>query len=332
MIIYGGKNLIKNLKMIKTTFIFSLVLISLFTLLIPQTEARDKSYNAFVDVTLTWSEEFNDEPIVPRDEIVELELKLIFEIFTGEGYGAGIFEGYRDKGSTALIDLYIVDYPPWCSAVLDIGILEVNISERDEDSFSLFIHVNEDAPAYTSGIIRIGVEVKNFGLFRGTYEDFNLTFKPAFFPIIKTNLPEMNTKKINPTKEAVFPIEIVNVGNAETKVFFKVLNVPKDWAASITDSIIIPERKGSSRTAILTVIPSRDIGYHYDEANIVVEILPAFSESIDIKGKPIYATFLIQNRGFSSTGLELYIPLAFAVFIIIVLINLFYIKKQKEKK
>lgn len=322
----------KNFKIIKTTFIFSLVLISLFALLIPLTEARDKTYNAFVDITLTWSEEFNEEPIVPRDEIVELELKLIFEIFTGEGYGAGIFEGYRNQGATALIDLYIVDYPPWCSAVLDIGILEVNVTERDEGSFSLFLHVNEDAPAYTTGIIRIGVEVKNFGLFKGTYEEFNLTFKPAFFPIIKTDLPDLNTKRIDPNNEAIFPIEIVNVGNAETKVFFKVLNVPNDWAASVTDSIIIPERKGSSATATLTVIPSRDIGYHYDEANIVIEITPAFSENIDIKGKPIYATFLIQNRGFSSTGLELYIPLAFAVFIIIVLINLFYIKKQKEKK
>jgi len=314
---------------IRTTFIFSLIFISCFTLFISHCEARDPSYNAFVDVSVTWSDNLTEEPIVPRDEIVELELTIIMEIFTGEGFGAGLLIGYSDN--IALIDLYILEYPPWSSVTLERNLIVTNISEREEASISLFLHIDENAPAFTSGLIKIGVDIKDLGFIIGVYEEFNLTFKPAFFPIIKTDLPEMNTKKINPSSEATFPIEIENAGNGETKVFFKVLNLPADWAASISDSIILGESIGSKGTAYLTIIPSRSIGYHYDEANIVVEILPTFAEDINIKGKPIYANFLVQNRGFSTTGFEFYLPIGIIIFIILLIIVLFFRKNHKKK-
>lgn len=320
--------MIKYLK-IRTTFIFCLIFISCFTFFISQCEARDPSYNAFVDVDLKWSDKLTDEPIVPRDEIVELELTIIMEIFTGEGFGAGLLVGY--KSSSALIDLYILEYPKWSSVTLERNLLVTNISEREEASISLFLHIDENAPAFTDGLIKLGVNIDDLGFIKGVYEVFNLTFKPAFFPIIKTDLPEMNTKKINPSSEATFPIEIENAGNGETKVFFKVLNVPDDWLVSISDSIILGESKGSKGTAYLTIIPSRSIGYHYDEANIVVEILPTFAEDINIKGKPIYANFLVQNRGLSTTGFEFYLPIGIIIFIILIIIVSFFRKNLKKK-
>jgi len=294
---------------IRTTFIFCLIFISCFTLFISHCKARDPAYNAFVDVSVTWSDKLTEEPIVPRDEIVELELTIIMEIFTGEGFGAGLLLGYSDN--VALIDLYILEYPPWSSITLERNLIVTNISEREEASISLFLHIDENAPAFTSGLIKIGVDIKDLGFIKGVYEVFNLTFKPAFFPIIKTDLPEMNTKKINPSSEATFPIEIENAGNGETKVFFKILNLPDDWSASISDSIIL--------------------GESYDEANIVVEILPTFAEDINIKGKPIYANFLVQNRGFSTTGFEFYLPIGIIIFIILLIIVLFFRKNHKKK-
>jgi hypothetical protein len=277
-----------------------------------------------------WSDKLTDEPIVPRGEIFELELTIIMEIFYDEGFGTGLYKGY--KGESALIDLYVLDYPPWSSVILERTLIEKNISERVEASTSLFLHVDEDAPAFTDGIIRVGVEISGLGLLRDAYKEFNLTFKPAFFPIIKTDLPEMNTKRINPNSEATFPIEIENAGNGETKVFFKVINLPNDWSATILDSITLGEIKGSKDIAYLTIVPSRSAGYHYDEANIVVEILPAFADNIEIKGKPIYANFLIQNRGLSTTGFELFIPVGIVILIILAVVGSYFIKNLKKKK
>ena len=322
--------MIKNCKVIKKTFIFLLVLTSLITFLIPMVDARD-NYNAFVDVSVTWGNELIDEPIIPRDEIVKLRIDVFMRILVGPGFGTGLYTGYENASAGALIDLYVIDYPSWSSVTFEFGRLLTNITEKTQESVNMFIHVDEDAPAFTSGVIKIAVKVGDLGLIKGVYKEFNLTFKPAFFPIIKTDLPEMNTKRVDPSSEAVFPIEVKNAGNGETKVFFKVINVPDEWSASITDSIILKEEKGSSGTAYLTVIPPRDAGYHYDEANIVVEILPSFAENTTIKGRPIYANFLIQNRGFSSTSLEFYIPIMIAIIVAIFLINRFIIKKNRKK-
>ena len=170
------------------------------------------------------------------------------------------------------------------------------------------------------------------GLIKGDNKTFELTFKPAFSPIIKTELPELNTKRIDPTSKATFPIEIENVGNAEQKVFFNLHNVPDDWSAVVTPSIYLGEDIGSKGTAYLTIIPSHSFGYHYDEAVIIVEILPTFAENVNITGKPIYANFIIKSRGFSSYGIEFYIPLGIVIFLIIFFGYRFLRKKLRNKK
>lgn len=338
--------MIKNLKKIRTTFFLGLLFISLFIYLTPQTEAKDPVYNAWVDVDLKWNENLTDKPIIPRDEIVELGMTVIFEIKTGETFGEGLLngapgpfgkilplllKGYKNS-ATALIDLYIVDFPSWCSATLEKNRFETPISEREQASATMFVHINENAPAFTNGSIKVEVIVKDLGLIKGDSQVFDLPFKPAYFPVIKTDLPEMNSKRIDPNSEATFPIEIENAGNARTKVFLKVLNVPDDWSATVTDSIILGKSKGSKNTAYLTISPSRSVGYHYDEANIVVEILPAMAEDISFKGKPIYANFLIQNRGLSTAGFELYVPIGIVILIIFVIIGSFFIKNLKKNK
>jgi hypothetical protein len=320
--------LIKNIKKIKTSFILGLCFISLFAFVIPQVTAKDPVYNAFVVVDIDWSDELTDEPLVPRGEIVDLELIIILEIKTGPTFGAGVLEGYQT--SEALIDLFVVDFPSWCSVTIESDLLMTNISEREEAPTTLFIHVNENAPAYGNGVIKIRVKVDDLGLIKGDDRVFNLTFKPAYFPIIKTNLPETNSKEIDPSSKVVFPIEIENIGNAETKVFFEVFNVPNDWSATVTDNIILGEAKGSKGIAYLTILPSRDLGYHYDEANIIVKITPAFSGDINTTGKPIFAHFIVKNRGFSSSGMEFYIPIAIILIIIIVLLITFYQRKRKK--
>lgn len=317
----------KNLRKLKTSFVLSLLLLVLVVSSTSFSEAANTPYRASVTIELDWANGYFTTPIAPRDEIAELDLKVTMNIVTGATFGAGLLEGY--SGSSALIDLIIVDYPSWCSATLDQTLIQTNISEKEEVFCKLFIHVDENAPAYEEGIIKFEVNIGDLGLIKGDSKVFNLSFRSSFYPLIKMELPESNTKRVNPTSEAVFPIEIQNKGNAETKVLIEIMDIPDGWTATVTDSIVIGKEKGSKEMAYLTVRPSRDFGYHYDETVISLKITPAFASDLNITGSPIFANFIIQDRGFSSIGIEIY--LALFVIIAIVLFAIIRIVKKRRQ-
>jgi hypothetical protein len=316
----------KNLKKLKKSLILSFLLLILFISSNSISKALEPPYRASVTIELEWADEYPTTPIAPRDDIAILELKVTINIITGASFGAGLLDGYRDD--SALIDLIIIDHPSWCSVTLNQTLLETNISEKEEAFCKLYIHVDENAPAYEEGIIKFRVNISDLGLIKGDSKIFNLSFKPSFYPIIKTNLPEI-TKRIDPTSNAVFPIEIQNYGNAETKVLFDILEIPEGWTATVTDSLIVAKEKGSEETAYLTVYPSRNFGYHYSEAIISVKMTPAFAENINITGKPVYANFIIQNRGFSPIGIEIY-SIFFVIIAIVIYAIILFIKKRKN--
>lgn len=319
--------MIKNIKFnLLTGFIFLLISSLYFA---PITSADDPVYNAEVVIDFKWGDELTDAPIVPRDEIVELKLTVNLEIKTGLTFGQGLLDGY--EGNIALIDLFIEDHPSWCYATLKSDLLMTNVTSKAEASTYLYLTLDETAPAYANGYIKIRVKVSDLGLIKGDDETFNLLFKPAYLPIIKIDLPEANTKRINPSSKAIFPIEIENAGNSRTKVFFELEDIPEDWTVTITDSIIL-EDKGSRETVYLTVIPAKGIGYHYDDAILNVKITPTLADDKEQKGTPIFASFIVQNRGFSSAGMEFYLSIfAIIILIIFILIGIRNIRKRKEK-
>jgi len=315
----------KNIKIAKTLFSIWLAFIFIITGFVTVSSARDPIYKAKVNIRLQWSDDAFEEPIVPRDKIVTLNISVILEIKTGESFGAGLLEGYR--GDDALIDLFMLDYPSWCYATLKCDLLVTNVSELAEAKTQVYIIINENAPAYAQGYITFRVKVADLGLIKGDDQTFTLNFKPAFFPLIKTELPRINTMEIAPNSKAVFPIKVENAGNAKTKVFFEIENIPKGWSAAIRDTVILDDTSGSTETVYLTVIPPNDLGYHYKEIIINVKITPTFAEDTEQKGTPVYGYFIVRNRGFSSGGLEFY----FLIFIIILIIIAIFLRIFRKK-
>jgi len=289
---------------------------------------QDSAYNARMNLDIQWNEIETGKPIIPREEIKTIELNITVEIETGPSFGQGLFEGYNYNGSNNVIHLEIVETPEWCSAVLDRITVITPMARKTNAITSIYLILDENAPAYGGeGIIKIRAESEPSGLINGANETFDLAFITAYIPIIKTNLPDKNTKRITPDEKAVFPIEVENIGNARTKVFFEITGIPKGWSATITDTLILDEQKGSKKTAYLSVIPSTETGYHFDEEKIQVKITPAMAENVEDEGTAIYANFIIQNRGFSSSGLEIYIPILLIVLICFVVIIL-YLKRK----
>ena len=130
---------------------------------------------------------------------------------------------------------------------------------------------------------------------------------------------------------AVFTIEVENLGNARTKVYFEVdLNsLPDDWIAIVTDDIIIDEAQGSKGIAYLTVRPPKSFGYHDDDASIRVKLTPARAENTDQQGKSEYVTVIVESRGFSIVGLEVAGPVIIGIAALVIGLVFFYMRRKK---
>jgi hypothetical protein len=268
---------------------------------------------------------------------MELNITVEYRIETGEYFGKGALIGYKDeKTALALVDLFVVETPSWCSAVLERSRLALNLGEiirsgSGTQNVRLYLAVDEDAPSFTDGYVKINVSTGRLGLLRGSQEEFKLTFTPSFNPKIKVDIPELNTKRIGPDEKAIFPIQIENVGNARTLVLFEVQNIPDGWTATVSNEIVLDETKGSKDTAYLTVIPPSDLGYHYEEATIGVLITPVRAEDLTDIGEPLYSNFIIQNRGFTGSGSEQILFYLIILFIII-LVAFYIIKIIRQKR
>lgn len=325
--------MLKNHRILKSALICGLILISFLVTVITINSKAAPVYNARVVLDINWSQNETQVPIIPRDEIKKVNITIIFKIETGETFGEGLYQGYIGQGY-GVIDLEIVETPSWCSAALEILTVIVPLTRKEVTTSAIYMNLNEDAPAYGSeGFIKIKAKARPLGLIEGFEQTYTLNFVPAYIPIIKTNLPEVNTKRIDPSKNAIFPIEIENAGNARTKVFFKVENIPKNWEATITDDIILNEPKGSKNTAYLTIVPPKTFGYHYDEANIRVIMIPVRAENPEEDiGTPLHATFTVQNRGFSTNGIEQIFLIGIIVFLISIIIIFILRVIGKRKK
>jgi len=313
--------------------LFSTTILVLFISIIFPISAIGQAYNAQVVLDLDWDADELQDVVVSRDEVTELELELKFKINTGDYFGKGLVMGYT--GKTALINIDIIDKSSWCYTVLEVTRVELNISlEGDSTNIKLFLLINENAPAYGNGFIKIKAQCPQLALLKGFEKEFELHFSPAYIPIIRTDLPETNTKRIKPEEKAVFPIDLENAGNARTIVIFDIQNVPDGWSATISDEVILDEGKGSKAQAYLTVVPPSDLGFHYEEANIRVKITPARAEDPDETGNPLYANFIVQNRGSTSQGIENYLfwGLIVFIFLAIALLMLRGLRKKSKKK
>ena len=291
---------------------------------------------------LQWS--FNTsalkEPIVPRAE------KRVVTIYLDYGVNYGgrfknlaklLLQYYRDRQVN--IKLEIGDHSPWCIPTLFNDIITTKVGEAGETDLeaTLELVLDIDAPAYASGFVDLKATVPKIGLIQGYNTNYTIEFTPAYLPLIKPRFMESNTKFITPMDTAVFPIEIENLGNARTKVKLQIVSetVPKGWAATITDQIILDEVKGSKGVAYLTVKPPKSVGYHDDTAGIRVEMTPERAENPSDQGATESITVLVESRGFYGTeekgyGFDTTYLLILIIIILIIAIIIILLKNIKK--
>jgi hypothetical protein len=277
------------------------------------------------NVDIVWGEQDVVKPVVPRDEIRKLNLTVKYKVDWGGDFAYGALVSYSKPGINALVTLTVTDHSPWCSADLSPEVaLSLITTGLTQSSVFLSLQLRDDAPAYGDGYVTIKASVPGMGLIGGFEKEFTLDFVPEYLPRINVNLPEGTTKNIGPMDSAVIPIEVNNMGNARTTVFFKIENIPKGWTIAVTDDITLDD--STVKLAYLTVKPPKEFGYHYDEKSIMVKLTPARAEDLTNVGKPLYVSFIVQSRGFSTPGFE---AIGFIGALAIVMLTFFIIRKRK---
>lgn len=312
----------KHCRTIQTSVILGILLMSVFATVIPSTSAG-LLFNLQSVVTVTWSGNQTEKPVVPRGAIRQVDIDVTYMVTRGV-LGKNLL--YLYSGKTAFIKLSIESTSDWATASLQSDTIAVPVSSEPQYGTTILsLQVSENAPAFALGVVTIKASVPKMGLIQGYEQSFDLNFVPSYKPLISPSLPETNTKEIGPLDTAVFPVTVTNLGNARTIVFLNVVNVPEGWNAIITSQVTLEEAAGSTATAYLTVKPPKNFGYHDEQVTIKISMKPARADDLTQQGETIYETFLIQSRGFSTPGFE---PILFigALFVVMLLVR--YKKKK----
>jgi hypothetical protein len=319
----NGGTMTKRFKTIKTSILTGIILISVIIAVSP-TISAGPLFNLQSMLNVSWGNETN-QPVVPRGELRQLELTITHTVTRG-ALGQFLLTLYTNAQIT--IDLQITETPSWCTATLSQGTVSVMVvpNEITSRTTQLSLQVEDNAPAYGLGYVKIKATARQVGFIKGFEQEFTLNFLPDYKPLIQTTLPNTNTKQIGPLDTATFKIDIQNLGNARTKVKLRVLDVPVGWTAIVTDEIILEEGSGSMASAYLTVKPPKGFGYHYDQQTITVSMQPVKADEETKVGAISYASFLVESRGFSTPGFEMVI---FIAAFAIVMVTLFMIRKRK---
>jgi len=329
----------KNFRTVKASLVMGILLISMSVVMLPVTPADDDGTIVGLSsvVNLNWKNETGEpEPIQPKQDLRPYTLVVSYTVTKGGLFGGGLIYSLY-AGRTVDIKLELVGYPEWATVELTKNTVTAHVPDSfgDETEYNVRIELSlsENAPAYEQGVIYIKATVPQIGPIDGMEQTFSLSFKPAYLALISP-VPQTNNKIIGPMDTAEFPIDISNLGNARTKVFFEIDydSLPDGWSAIINDNIVLETGSESTGRVYLTVRPPKGFGYHDDDAIIRVKITPKYADDTSIQGESEYLTVSVESRGLSIIGIEIVLAIVLLIVLVIIVLYLIFVKKMIFRK
>lgn len=319
----------KNFKTVKTSIVFGLLLVSLFAVFTSNASAI--KINAALKVEFD-AKDIQQE-VIPASQSVAIGLNIFYQYY---GVGASyVSESSLLAGTPAFVDLKIVSSPEWCTAVITppIVVLTGGASFSDPASSAIILSVNENAPAFFQGTVRVAAHSTEISGGLWTIKEQTLEvdvpFQVGYSPAISFETPQGTYMQIAPLDTAEFAILVENLGNAQTEVLCRVLDVPKGWSANLITSVVLDSNAlggtNTEKTIYFKVKPPYGFGYHSERETISIELTPYYYRNPSLVGKTYQIDFVIESRGFSVPGFE--IPL-----MAIALIGIALICKVKKKR
>ena len=277
---------------------------------------------------IDYNKTLTSDPIVPYSEPKKIPIILKSKI---DGPEVDVVLEFA-SGVNMIVDIFIAGVPEGCHAAVNPPFITFNPSaEFISENISISVTIDQYLPAFSLKTIKLGIRNRRLGGSATVIESVNVTFD---IPIVVGYLPQLsfsyensNVKSIVPDQTAYFIIEMQNWGNADTKVWTEIEDIPEGWQANIVENTTLGTILfgGDPATISLNVKPPISFGYHEDRAIIKVKMTPVFYNDSSYSGEPHYLNFIVQSKGFSSPGFETILILLAFVLIFFV----FWIRKNK---
>jgi len=330
----GDKNMRKKFHMVKISLISVVILCSSLMIICPITRSAplDTIYECDLILVLDYNVTLLQEPIIPLADAREIPVQI-----TGKITGPAVdIVAARLAGADIYLRPFIEEIPNGCHAAVNPPLIVLKLAASTEiipANATVSIVVNEKLPALTQEHITIRLEAKNVGsnkatVIKGGNFIQKIPFTIGYYPQLDISTPDGNVKDISPDEKASFPIELENLGNGKTEITSEVIDIPEGWSASIISTTFGTDVLGDNNkeTLYLEVNPPINFGYREDRAVIKVSITPSYHENPAYVGEPVYLSFIVQSRGFSTPGFEMIILLFAFIFV------LFPLWKRKNSK
>ncbi len=333
--------MMKKSSKVKTSLVLVILLFSIFMIIIPTTSAEETTADqtqqggliSFAHVVnVLWTNSQNATlAIKPFEESRSYDLTITHSLARGP-FGGSLYQVFY-AGRTLDMKIRINGYPnEWSTVTAFTDTIKLTLPTGDptqikQYSYQLLISVDDEAPAFRRGEIRLGIFIEKFGIIQEYDQEITLEINPDYAPKLNV-IAEMQHKVIGPMDTASIPIKVTNLGNGESKIYFDVPTIPKDWTVLVTDQITLAPDQ--TETVFLTAKPPKSFGYHDDTFTFKVEYYPAWSTNPKITGTTEQITVSIESRGISLIGGEIILPILILIIIIIWFIY-YYFKKYKSK-
>lgn len=322
---------------IKACTIIGIFLFSIMLAIAPNTMAKDTSddqaseligANSVVNVDWTNSDE-GEIAIKPFTDTSRYSLTVTYQV-NKMTLGGGIYSLL--VGRNVPIKLELLYYPDWSNVDLFENTITATLpstfGDPTEYKTTLFVSVDDDAPAFARDKIRLKVTIDDISIVSGIEKIFELGLRADYVPRLQLT-PQTQQVKIGPMDISEVPIKVTNMGNGQTNAQFDVLNEPEGWQVVVTDNLVLDP--GETGTIFLTATPPKGMGYHDDYATIKIRYSAPWSNDPTI-GREYNESITIafESRGISVIGIEIVLPIIILIIVAIFVVYLF-IKKMQGK-
>lgn len=248
-------------------------------------------------IHVDWDANQTSEPLV-IDVAYTVGLQVSYSIFKGF-FGQFILWYYNYTMQYINVTLEIEDKPSWCTVYLTTPQLQFPVMEGTSiQDTSLFVSVNEQAPAFEPFVITIKASVDTmmgpFGFLsfiQGYVVTNEIYFMAGYHPGINVT-PENYYLETTPGTPVTDPITVENLGNGKTLVDIQIIDLPQGWNAVLSPSQLVIEVDESSITN-LTVIPPYNF---YGMGTIELSFTPRYYNNPMYQGGPTYINIVVEVK------------------------------------
>jgi len=293
-------------------------------------------FTSVPEIRLDYDSDAVSEEIIPINGSHEIPLQVSYEIY-------GMFSGWHEfvhRHKNVQVKLEIIDEPEWCKASLDTNTLNFDIKKKcsEPKNTSLFVSVDENAPAFQQGIIKIGAKSTSikgliFTKVASGNDTFEIPFIVGYMPVIDFTLSEGAYKEIPPLNTTTIPINITNLGNGRTEVIIEIIQNESSTLIANCPSMIVIDSPISGEENTKEVEISIKPYENFSMETIRIQLTPTYYQDPMLQGKPCVVTFTVKNDGSlkEKEEFEIDTTLLLVTIVVIVLIIIATILLKRKK-